>query len=160
MGCRRKEGIPHQPTLQCYPNPLALPLRPCWSQSAPSKRTSVPHCTPFSVPLLMRASPTRREAQQTGSEDAVGFIWGISRQQCCCLGTLTEPRALCSSCMWGATQPLTKSQPATARGKKNLKGPKYKPKGILPCFITVPGAAGSHFKLLCFNISIAIASME
>lgn len=158
-GAAGRRGIPPQPTLQCYPNPLALPLR-TWSQGAPSQGTSIPHCTPFSAPLLMRASPTHREAQQTGSEHAVGFIWGISRQQCCCLGTLTQPRALPSSCVWGATQPLTKSQqPGKGWGRK-FKRLKVQIKRHLPCFVTVPGAAGSHPKLLCFNISIAIASMK
>lgn len=134
VGCSRKEGIPPQPTLQCYPNPLALPLRPCWSQGAPSRGTSVPHRTPFSVPLLMRASPTRREDQQTGSEHAVGFIWGISRQRCCCLGTLTEPCALSSSCVWGATRPPTKSQLAAARkeGKKIQKAQSTNQKASCP----------------------------
>lgn len=120
-GCGvQQEGGDPSPATPAYPNPLALLPRPCWSQGAPSQGTSVRHCTPFSVPLLMSASPTRREAQQTGSEHAVGFIWGISRQQCCCLGTLTEPRALSSSCVWGATRPPTKSQLAAARkgGKK------------------------------------------
>lgn len=131
-GAAGRTGIPPQPTLQCCPNSLALPLRPCWSHGAPSQGTSAPHCTPFSAPLLMRASPTRREAQQTGSELAVGFIWGISWQWCCCLGTLTEPCALPSSCVWGATQPLTKSQQRGKGGGKNLKGPKYNPKGICP----------------------------
>lgn len=132
MGSSRKEGIPPQPTLQCHPNPLALPARPCWSQGAPSQSMSVPHRTPFSAPLLKRASPTRREAQQTGSEHRVGFIRGISRQQCCCLGTLTQPHALPSSCVWGATQPLTKSQQRGKGGGRNLKGPKYNPKGSCP----------------------------
>lgn len=155
-GAARRRGIPPQPTLQCYPNPLPLPLRPCWSQGAPSQGTSAPHCTPFSAPLLMRASPTRREAQQTGSEHAVGFISGISRQQCCCLGTLTEPCALPSSCVWGATRPLTKSQ-QRGKGGEKFKRPKVQTKRHLPCFVMVPGAAGSHPKLLCFIISIAIA---
>lgn len=159
VGSSRKEGIPPQPTLQCHPNPLALPARPCWSQGAPSQGTSVPHRTPFSAPLLMRASPMHREAQQTGSEHRVGFIRGISRQQCSCLGTLTEPHALPSSCVWGATQPLTKSQQRGKGGGRNLKGPKYNPKGICPVSWYL-GAAGSHPKLLHLNISIAIASRK
>lgn len=126
-GAAGRRGIPPQPTLQCCPNPLALPPRPGWSQG-----TRAPCCTPFSAPLLTRASPTRREAQQTGSEHAVGFIWAISQQWCCCLGTLTEPCALPSSCVWGATQPLTRSQQRGKVGGKNLKGPKYNPKGICP----------------------------
>lgn len=73
-------------------------------------KVPLPKCSPLLPFFRSFASPTRREAQQTGSEHAVGFIWGISQQWCCCLGTLTEPCALPSSCVWGATRPLTKSQ--------------------------------------------------
>lgn len=67
-------GSPPQPTLQCYPNPLALPPRPCWSQGAPSQGTSIPHCTPVSAPVLTRASPTQGKL----SRPALSTQWALS----------------------------------------------------------------------------------